>query len=270
LAIPAAKPIETGLPGFGLIADVLVKKNADHCPLHRMHGIYLRHGVDLAVSTLAGWVAGGSDLLEPIARAIRRKTLNSHVVQTDDTGLRVLDRDAPGGSKRGHIWGYLGDRRWLVFDYTPDWSAEGPATFLINRQGWLQADAYKGYDRLFSDPGSRVVEVGCFAHARRYFVDALEIDNNACERALRQVAVGRKNYLFAGSDEGARRAAIIYTVFGTCRLHDVDPWAYTRDVLEKLARGWKQSRIDELLPPAWAAEMTPQPDAEPDATAALG
>ena len=99
---------------------------------------------------------------------------------------------------------------------------------------------------------------------------ALEIDNNACERALRQVAVGRKNYLFAGSDEGARRAAIIYTVFGTCRLHDVDPWAYTRDVLEKLAGGWKQSRIDELLPPAWAAEMTPQPDAEPDATAALG
>ena len=358
IAPPAAKPIETGLPGFGLIADVLVKKYADHCPLHRMHGIYLRHGVDLAVSTLAGWLAGGSDLLEPIARAIRRKTLNSHVVQTDDTGLRVLDRDAPGGSKRGHIWGYLGDRRWLAFDYTPDWSAEGPATFLINRQGWLQADAYKGYDRLFSDPGSRVVEVGCFAHARRYFVDALEtdkraavaiafikelyqveadakarglgpdekkqlraersrpllnslgewikktvpaatpksplgqaltytinqwtaltrfledgaleIDNNACERALRQVAVGRKNYLFAGSDEGARRAAIIYTVFGTCRLHDVDPWAYTRDVLEKLAGGWKQSRIDELLPPAWAAEMTPQPDAEPDATAALG
>jgi len=356
IAPPAAKPIETGLPGFGLIADVLVKKYAEHCPLHRMHGIYLRYGVDLAVSTLAGWVAGGSDLLEPIARAIRRKTLGSHVVQTDDTGLRVLDRDAPGGSKRGHIWGYLGDRRWLAFDYTPDWSAEGPAAFLTDRQGWLQADAYKGYDRLFSAPGSKVVEVGCFAHARRYFVDALEtdkraaiaiafikelyqveadaktrglgaeetkklradrsrpilnslgewiknmvpaatpksplgqaltytvnqwtaltrfledgaleIDNNGCERALRQVAVGRKNYLFAGSDEGARRAAIIYTVFGTCRLHDVDPWAYVRDVLEKLARGWKQGRIDELLPPAWAAAQTPSAKPTTDIQAA--
>ena len=303
--------------------------------------MYRRLEVDLPVSTLAHWVAAGSAVLEPIARAIRRETLLSHVVQADDTGLRVLDPAKKGGSKRGHMWAYVGDRDWVTYDYTPTWEAEGPCAFLAERVGWLQADAYAGYNRLFTRPGATAVEVGCFAHARRYFVEALEsdrraavaidliaqlylvereagdrgldpdqrqalrrekstpilavlgkwverttpaatpksplgkgltylvnqwqalqrfiadgrleLDNNACERALRTIAVGRKNWLFAGSDEGAERAAIIYTVFGTCRLHDIDPWAYLQDVLTKLANGWLQSRLDELLPPNWAA-----------------
>jgi hypothetical protein len=80
--------------------------------------------------------------------------------------------------------------------------------------------------------------------------------NNACERALRRIAVGRSNWLFAGSDAGGERAAVIYTVLGTCRLRGIDPCAWLRDVLEKLASGWKQARIAELLP------------AEPDAAAA--
>jgi len=353
IAPVAAKPFDAGLPGFGLVADVLVRKYADHAPLHRIRGMYRRLGVDLPVSTLAHWVAAGSEVLEPIARAIRRETLVSHVVQADDTGLRVLDPAKKGGSKRGHMWAYVGDRAWATYDYTPTWEAEGPCAFLAERVGWLQADAYAGYDRLFTRPGATAVEVGCFAHARRYFVEALEsdrraavaidliaqlylvereasergldadqrlalrrekstpilaalgdwvektapaatpksplgkgltylvnqwqalqrfltdgrleLDNNACERALRTLAIGRKNWLFAGSDEGAERAAIIYTVFGTCRLHDIDPWAYLQDVLTKLADGWLQSRLAVLLPPNWAAARRVAADSDPPA-----
>jgi hypothetical protein len=76
----------------------------------------------------------------------------------------------------------------------------------------------------------------------------LPIHNNACERALRKIAVGRANWLFAGSDEGAERAAVIYTVLGTCRLQGVEPFGWLKDVLEKLASGWKQSDIGLLLP----------------------
>jgi transposase len=76
----------------------------------------------------------------------------------------------------------------------------------------------------------------------------LAIHNNACERALRKIAVGRANWLFAGSDEGAERAAVIYTVLGTCRLRGVEPFAWLKDVLEKLAAGWKQSDIGLLIP----------------------
>jgi transposase len=350
IAPVAARPFEAGLPGFGLLADVLVRKYADHAPLHRIRGMYRRLEVDLPVSTLAHWVAAGSGVLEPIARAIRRETLLAHVVQADDTGLRVLDPAKKGGSKRGHMWAYVGDRAWATYDYTPTWEAEGPCAFLAERVGWLQADAYAGYDRLFKRPGATAVEVGCFAHARRYFVEALEsdrraavaidliaqlylvereasdrgldpdqrralrrekstpilaalgtwvektapaatpksplgkgltylvnqwralqrfltdgrleLDNNACERALRTIAIGRKNWLFAGSDEGAERAAIIYTVFGTCRLHDIDPWAYLQDVLTKLADGWLHSRLAELLPPNWAAARRAAADSD--------
>ena len=77
------------------------------------------------------------------------------------------------------------------------------------------------------------------------------LTNNLSERRLRPIAVGRHNWLFAGSDAGAERAATIYTVLGTCAMSGVEPWAYLRDVLVKLQAGWPQSRLDELLPPNW-------------------
>jgi len=66
-----------------------------------------------------------------------------------------------------------------------------------------------------------------------------------------QTALGRKNFLFAGSDAGAERAAVAYTVLATCALHELDPWAYVKDVLEKIAAGWSQRDIDRLLPDRW-------------------
>jgi transposase len=335
-----AKPIDGGLPGFGLMADVLVKKYADHLPLHRIREIYKRHGPEIAVSTLADWVAAGAEVLEAIAAEIRKRVLASYVVQADDTPLTVLDRSRPGGSKRGHMWAYLGDSAWVAYDYRPTRSGSGPCEFFGLREGWVQADAAGAFEPLFGLGRAR--EAGCWSHARRYFVEALETDtraavalawigqlfeveraaegrspderlalrqerdgpvmndlgrwiaetsktttpksplgkalhyaanqwtaltrcltdgrleihNNACERALRRIAVGRNNWLFAGSDAGAERAAVIYTVLGTCRLHGIDPWAWLRDVLEKLAAGWKQSQIAALLPardPAVAA-----------------
>lgn len=82
----------------------------------------------------------------------------------------------------------------------------------------------------------------------------LPIDNGACERAIRAVAVGRKNYLFAGSDEGGKRAAIAYSLLGSCALAGVDPWAHLKDVFEKLSRGWPKGRIFDLLPADWAED----------------
>ena len=327
-----AKPIEGGLPGFGLMADVLIKKYAEHLPLHRIREIYKRHGPDIPVSTLADWVTAGSESAFPIAQEIRRRMLESGVVQVDATPLTVLDKSKPGGSKRGHMYAMLGDDTWVVYDYRPTGEGSGPCEFLGLREGWIQADAGGAFDPLFKL--GRAKEAGCWSHARRYFVQALETDkraaiamkwiqdlfmierhaadnnpddrlkirlerskpildelrvwiadtwptappkspmgkaltyavnqwtpltrfledgrlaihNNACERALRKIAIGRANWMFAGSDEGAERAAVIYTLLGTCRLRGVEPFAWLKDVLEKLASGWKQSEIAALLP----------------------
>ena len=98
----------------------------------------------------------------------------------------------------------------------------------------------------------------------RYTEDGrLPIDNGAVERAIRTVAVGRKNYLFAGSDEGAERAAILYSILGSCALAGVDPWAYLRDVLDKLAGNWPHHRLDELLPAQWKTLYAKPVAAEP-------
>jgi transposase len=348
---PAAdKVIERGLPGPGLVAHVVVSKYQDHCPLHRLRRIYLREGVDLAVSTLAGWVEAGHDALHPLAERIRALARTAYLVQADDTGLKVLDKDSPGGSKRGHLWCYVGDEKLVAIVYTPSWRKEGPQGFLADRKGYVQADAYKGYDGLFAREGATAVEVGCWAHARRYYYETLQmgdvraavpmkfiqdlyavearakelgldpqarkelrqaesmpillqlgrwladtynaeppksplakaagysvrqwealkrytedgrlpIDNTGCERALRGIAVGRKNYLFAGSDGGAERAATMYTILGTCALAGVEPLAYVRDVIIKLQGGWPAARIDELLPAHWATARAARTEA---------
>ena len=90
--------------------------------------------------------------------------------------------------------------------------------------------------------------LGLWEALTRYCDDGhLEIDNNAAERALRAVALGRKNYLFAGSDTGGERAAAIYSLIGTAKLNDRDPEAYLRKVLSRIA-DHPVNRIGELLP----------------------
>jgi hypothetical protein len=86
------------------------------------------------------------------------------------------------------------------------------------------------------------------------FVDdgRLEMTNNAAERAIRPLALGRKNYLFAGSDAGGRRAAILYTLIETCRLNDIDPEAWLADVVARIA-DHPINRLDDLLPWKWSS-----------------
>ncbi len=106
-------------------------------------------------------------------------------------------------------------------------------------------------------PKSKLGQAIHYTHKRmkclsRYLEDGrLEIDNTRVERLIRLVAVGRKNYLFAGSDAGAERAATAYSLIATCTLHEIDPWAYLTDVLEKIAAGWPNRDLDALLPAPW-------------------
>jgi transposase len=332
-----ARPIEKGLPGPGLLAHVVVSKYCDHLPLARQSEIYARHGVDLARSTLCDWVAAAARLAEPVVEVMKAEMFGSKVIHTDDTTIPVLD-NSRGRTRTARLWVYLGDRdhRHAVFDYTPNRKRDGPARFLSGYSGYLQADAYSGYDGVYA--GGSVLEVACWAHARRKFYDArttdslrgftalafvrqlylierkakevssqerlelrqehavpvlaafarwlqeeshrvlpkspmgeaityaqlqwsplqrytedpdLAIDNNAAERALRRVAIGRKNWMFAGSDEGGRRAAILYSLIASARLHDLDPFAYLRDLFERLPTH-PTSALAELTPTAWA------------------
>jgi transposase len=334
-----SRPIERGLAGPGLLAHVIMSKFADHLPLYRQSDIYARQGIDISRSTLAGWVGGASDLLEPLVDAIQKHVLAGRKLHADDTPIPVL---APGNgkTKTGRLWTYVRDDRpageetspAVWFAYSPDRKGERPRMHLKNFRGALQADAYAGFHHLY---GEHIYEAACWAHARRKFYDIhvvhasptttealarigalyaiedeirgkpadlrldirqtrarplldqlrswmekalrtlssksetagairyalsrwralirytedglLEIDNSAAERALRPVALGRKNFLFAGSDCGGQRAAAMYSLIGSAKLNGLDPELYLRTVLARIAEH-PVSRIQDLLP----------------------
>ena len=328
------------LAGPTLLSHLTVCKYADHLPLRRMQKVYGRLGVPIAASTLVGWIAMVASELEPLYERLWEQVKASYLLQTDATGLRVLDRDHPDGVRLGSMWCYVGDRRLVVFRYAPTGKGiDGPWTFLADREGYIQADAAGVFDRLYNGKVARAAEVGCWAHTRRKFHKLLEsdqrvavplklignmylaesyadeaelsieqrldirrekttgfakrlkkwlgktasreppasalakacayplnhwtaltrfledarlpLDNNFCELQIRDVAVGRKNYLFAGSDAGGHRAATLYSLLRTCALHQVDPVDWLEDVLRKLAAGWPHAQLAALLPQNW-------------------
>ena len=151
---------------------MLVSRFKDGLPINRQAALYeKRYGVRIATSTLGAWSAGGADLMIPLVDLLKDFTLRDFIVQTDDTGMRVLEPDDPRGIKRGHIWLYVGDGQHVFADYTPDWSGAGPQAILMERRGYIQADGYAGYDTLFK-PGCGRTEVACWMHARRGFEKA--------------------------------------------------------------------------------------------------
>ena len=330
--------IDKGIAGEGLLAHIITCKYCDHVPLNRLEGILKRHGVDINVSTMCDWVGKSADLLEPLVRRMHKKILQSPKINTDDTPIPVKSKKRRGSTYNGYLWVYIDDKHNVVFDFTPTRSREGPLKFLGKYSGYVQADAYSGYDEFFRKNKS-ATEVGCNAHARRKFDYALDtdpvraarmlvlwgrlydierkardenyssaqllearqkqarpilaeiktaldeyknqvlpkspigkavtysrnqwealnryvddpmldIDNNLSERTLRMVVIGRKNYMFAGSEAGAWRAAIIYSLVASCKLNEIDPFRYFRDVLARVSTH-PADKIDELLPGEW-------------------
>ena len=164
------QPIEKSTAGASLLAEVIVAKTVDHVPLHRQEKIFERHGVEISRKTMGGWMGQCGDLMEPLYGAAKEVLFQSKVIGTDDTGVKVLDEKLPY-ARTGRIWPYRGDQEHpvVVFDYTKTRERVGPEKFLEGYRGYLQVDAYAGYDAFFKDPGRGLTEVGCWGHARRYY-----------------------------------------------------------------------------------------------------
>jgi transposase len=177
-----AQPIEKGLAGASLLAQVAVSKYADHCPSHRQEVIFRRHGLELSRKTMCGWMRQTADLLAPLYGRLKALAMNSKVVQTDDTPVMVLDPELPK-TKTGRIWTYVGEHA-TVYDYTPTRKRGGPELFLKQYRGYLQADAYGGYDALYKEPERGLVEIACRAHTRRKWYEARSSDLQGATTAL--------------------------------------------------------------------------------------
>jgi transposase len=351
-------PIPGGIAGPGLIASILVSRFMDHLPYHRQERTTARNGFPFSRQTTDGWALDVAERwFAPIIELMLQDALASGAINTDDTPVKV--RDAHGkGRYQGRFWTYVGDdlHPHTVLRYTPNHSRDGPggpAEVLKHYSGFVQADAFSGYDAIYLGSQGRIIEVACWAHARRKFIETqtadraraeialahiaqlyavekqlrehlnrdwkdldrlerfqrilaerqarslpvlkklgdwleaesprvlpknpireavdyarnnwtalnqyvhhghLAIDNNAAERALRGIAIGRRNWLFLGSDRGGRAAAAHFSLIASCVRNNVEPFAYLRDLLTRLpARSPSVSRDDlrSLLPDRW-------------------
>ncbi len=340
IAAKPPQPIEKGLAGPGLLAYVAVSKHADHLPLYRLQQIFARQEVNIARSTMCGWMMAIATLVQPLYELMIERVKRSAVIHTDETTVPVQDDQMKGQCKKGRIWTYLGDRDnpYVVYDYTPDRARAGPAAFLAGYKGYLQADAYSVYDGIYV---TGVTEVACWAHARRKFFDAkdtdgrrsaqmlamvgelyavekeakelddagrlalrqaqskpilqkikawldaqnklvlprsamalamqymlnqwdalcvyttagmLNIDNNAAERALKRIAIGRRNWLFAGNDTFGQVGATLSTLIASAQHHGLDPQRYLMSVLAKIGQT-PPGEVDQFLPDVWKAQL---------------
>ena len=332
-------PIERGKPGPALLAHVLVSKYCDHLPLYRQAQIFNREGVEIDRSTMADWVGRCSALLDPLVEALGRHVFEADAIFTDDTPVPVLD-PGRGRTKTGRFWTYVRDGRAhgsnappaAFYRYSPDRKGKRPKDHLKDYSGFMHADGFAGYDKLY---GGKIKEVACMAHVRRKLFDIAtstgspiatealekiaelyriekvirgsppearvavrqeqakplfeelqkwfearltglpgrsalagairyaisrmkrmgpylesgicELDNNTAERSVKGIALGRKNYMFVGSDAGGNRAAAIYSLVETAKLNGVNPQAWLSDVLARIAEH-PINKIDDLLP----------------------
>ena len=363
IAAKPPQPIDKGLPAPGLCAHTVLSKFGDHQPLYRQEDVHSRLGKTIRRTTLCGWQAALAELAQPLALRMKQLVLQSQVIHTDDTSVKML-QPGRGITKTCKFWPYLGD--WLhpyaAYDFTQTRERDGPRTFLAGFRGYLQADAYAGYDCLYAGEG--VKEVACWVHARRYWHQALDndplranvalgfiarlsqiekqlrraypeqnrqgardfaavkagrqahaapilqefrawldredaggrllpkspiraaftyalnqwdaltrcvdegylsFDNNLAERLVKIPAIGRKNFLFVGSQRGGQGAATLYSLVSSAKANGAEPFAWLRDVFAQLpsrrsGEAFAQSaagapvtsdELDDLLPDRW-------------------
>jgi transposase len=329
------RAIEKGIPGSGLLAQILIDKYADHLPLYRQRGRFSREGVQISGSTIEGWVKASLQRLDILYELLGQQILKRGYLQVDETTIKVLESERKGAAHLGYYWVYNDPiAGTAMFKYQTGREAKFPEAMLKNFKGYLQTDGYSGYGKL--GKSEHIIHLACWAHARREFEKALandkslaeiamlfiqklyqvealarekgldavgrkelrlekslpiynafglwltdnvnkglpkspigkamqytmnrwmelgsylldgtlEIDNNKIENAIRPVALGRKNYLFAGSHDAAQRAAIIYTFLGICKQHEVNPFEWLKYTLTNL-NSTSIQELEKLLP----------------------
>jgi transposase len=181
VTMPPLEPkiVEKGLASDRVVIDTVVGKYCDHLPLYRQAAILEREaGLEIGRATLDGWVMRVGELLIPVTLAMRKDLLSAAYLQADETTVPVQMHDGRGRNHEAYLWQYGKPGGETVFDFCMGRGREGPKRFLENWEGILQTDGYQAYDGV---GGPKLVHVGCWAHARRKFVDAVKVNPQDAE-----------------------------------------------------------------------------------------
>lgn len=335
--------IPKGIATPGLVSHILVCKFEDALPFYRQEKIFARLGVDIPRSSMCGWSIKAAEHCEPVLNLLHHKILSGPLVNIDETPVQVLQEPGRSNTSKSYMWVFRGgppDKPVLIYQYHPTRSGQVPKEFLKDYQGYIQTDAYSGYDAL--GRRSDIYHAGCWAHARRKFMEvvkagsgkgkkghaetALEYigklyaieksarkdeleteqivalrqekskpileefkallntlsgktppkgllgkavnytlknwpllvryleqgyitpDNNAAENAIRPFVVGRKNWLFSGSPNGASASACLYSLIESAKACGLKPYDYLRYLFDNIPFAKIEADYEKLLP----------------------
>jgi len=232
--------VEKGLASDAVAIQTIVSKYCDHLPLYRQAAILEREaGLQIGRATLDGWVMRVGELLQPVTAAMRKDLLSASYLQAGETTVPVQMHDRRGSNHEAYLWQYGKPGGETVFDFCLGRGREGPRKFLDKWEGILQTDGYQAYEGV---GGPKMVHVGCWAHARRKFVDAVKVNPQDAE-AIKMVV--RMDALFL-VDRNAREQALTTAERLNFRCEHARPWvdeirqaclAITRQALPQSALG---------------------------------
>jgi len=336
--------IPKAIASGGLMAHILTAKFADALPFYRQERQFIRLGAEIPRATMCRWAMQVAGACQPLMDLLRQEILSGPLVNADETTVQVLREPGASPTSKSYMWVFRGgDPRApsFYFHYHQTRAGDVAATFLDGYQGVVQTDGYSGYD--FLDPKEKISHIGCWAHARRKFMEAqkargkgnrkvgsvdkalkfiknlydleqrakkqklspqelLELrkqqakpilddmhlwlvkkstqvvpksllgkavqytlnqwhrligyiefshttpDNNLAENAIRPFCVGRRNWLFAGTPEGAQASATIYSLIESAKANQLEPYKYLRYLFEELPFAESTEDYKKILP----------------------
>jgi transposase len=335
--------IARSIVSASLLAHIWTAKFCDHLPFYRQEAGFARIGAEISRQNMVNWTMTVSGELEPLMDLIETQIREGPLINMDETPVKVLKMPHTGKEGQGYMWlvrGGTRERKAVRYRFAPGRGSQHAKAILTNFRGYLQTDAFGAYDVVAQD--GQVTQVGCWAHARRKFMDADKVapsnltkdalgrirklyelektcrehakkqslsdeefheyrrsvlvpfldalkdwmdataaatlpsgatgkafaytagqwdklerylehpwmtpDNNLAENAIRPFVLGRKNWLFHGNEEGAEASCRVYTLIETAKMNRLEPWAYLKDLLEKLPAVRISGDWDSLLP----------------------
>ena len=347
--------IPKGIASAGLLAHILTAKYADALPFYRQEKQFARLGVEIGRATMCNWAMKAAQACEPLLDLLAQEIRSGPLINIDETTVQVLNEPGRSPTTKSYMWIFRGgdpQHPSLMYRYAPTRSGSVASSFVKRYGGAVQTDGYVGYD--FLDAGESIVHLGCWAHARRTFMDAAKAgaakskkrgsvdvalgyirslygiekrakarnldpeqlvflrqneakpllekfrkwlekkslqvvpksllgkavsytldqwprlvayldvgyatpDNNLAENAIRPFVVGRKNWLFAGTPEGAAASAAIYSLIETAKANGLDTYRYLRYLFENLPFAESEQEYRKLLPQQLTADKLTLP-----------
>ncbi|UCG07455.1 MAG: IS66 family transposase [Desulfobacterales bacterium] len=182
----------------GLLTHLLVSKFEDALPFYRQEKILARMGIELGRATMCNWAVKVAERIEPLMALLHKEIRCGPLINIDETPLQVLNEAGRANTSKSYMWVYRGgdpQKPVLIYQYQPTRSGQVPLKFLDGYRGYVQSDAYSGYDTLGRQPGIELV--GCWAHVRRKFMEVINAKSNLKKQGHAEQALDYIGQLYA-------------------------------------------------------------------------